>query len=161
MLKELLVKTTSVAAGSLAAVRSSPSEVPMPFSIEERAPHHTRPKETITIRRNGEPDLQFEGWLLFRVKYEPATLTVPVRRWKHFALYSTKDPQLFLQGQGLTFERLVVAQEGHSNAPNERTLCSAVICWDAAAAWIAMGKIDDLKDVFREYGLPVVKGLDD
>ena len=162
------MKSTSTAAAGQSAFQAvPPNEVAMPITFYvERAPKHLRLRETITIRRDGEADLQFEGWLLFKVRTEPpkspqVTDRVQTKRWKQFALYTNREPTQLREKNWRDFDRLIVAEEGHSDRDTKRTRYSATVCRNAIDAWIAMGKIEELKEVFSEYGLPIIKGLND
>src|SRR5262245_1014093 len=131
------MKADSLAAAGPAASAVPPREVQMPvtFSIERAPKNLGRPQQSVVIRWDGEADLKFDGWWLFKVKTEPARNPrqvdrINVRRWKEYTLYTNRDPGFLLkegvQGRGDT--RLIVAEEGHSDGANERTKYQVAVC---------------------------------
>ncbi len=127
-------------------------------SSVDRAPTDTNGSR-ITIRRDGEPDLQIErGYLLLTVETTPrgSSPSLSNKRWKVYRLYGTRRVWDPVMGD---FDRLVVAEEGHSSMKGEKVRYTAHVCSDAVEAWTAMGKLDELKEPFAELGLPVVQKI--
>ena len=150
------MKHSAVLAGSPASPAASQTEVDMPKALKvTRAP--SGEPSTLVVRRDGKPDLQFDGVLLLTVETEPIPSMPPSlnqgkNRWKKFFLY--KQHSFF--ASSIT---LVVAEEGHSNVSTEVTRYSATVCHDGADAWTAMGAIEELKEVFADVGFPAVERL--
>jgi hypothetical protein len=114
---------------------------------------------TLVVRRDGKPDLQFEGVLLLTVETEPIPLMPPSRswgrnRWKKFFLYKANLSTVPLRAG------LIVVEEGHSSVSTEVTRYSATVCKGGAEAWVALDAMEELKEVFADIGFPAVERLE-
>ena len=109
----------------------------------------------VLMKREGKLDLVVNAARpLLTVETEPVGHDLDDgKRWRVYRLYENES------GTALGRDKLVVAEEGHSTWPGESTRYSVTICEDGAKAWLAMGRIEELKPILAELNWPAVETL--